>query len=137
MKECTCIRYSLPKSVKDELVCHKSHLNGIPWLGLTCIMIGVERGGGRREKRYLLCKTLASYSTRSFSLFPFAFFLPLPLRSLHLPRKTCLDYRSGLPGLGFLSVNAQAPTWQIVSDESSARFRRIYCSSPCEISEAR
>lgn len=28
----------------------ESDLNRIPWPGLTCIMIGVERGGGRREK---------------------------------------------------------------------------------------
>ena len=63
MKECTCIRHSLSKSVKDELMCHKktshkSHINGIPWLGLTCVMIGVERRVGRREKRELLCKKI-------------------------------------------------------------------------------
>ena len=83
MKECTCIRYSLQKFVKEELMCrekesHKSHVNHISWLGLTYIMIGVERGGGRREKGVIMQNNcMASYSTHSF---PFSIFsLPPPL----------------------------------------------------------
>lgn len=97
MKECTCIRYSPQKFVKEELMCrekesHKSHVNHISWLDLTCIMIGVERGGGRREKMEFLMQKKWLCIART--PFPFPFFLSLPLRILRLPRRTCLDYRS-------------------------------------------
>ena len=98
MKECICIRYSLQKFVKEELMCrekesHKSYVNHISWLGLTCIMIGVERGGGRREKREFLMQK-KKWLRIARSPFPSPFFLSLPLRILRLPRGTCLDYRS-------------------------------------------
>ena len=81
MKECTCIRYSLQKFVKEELMCrekesHKSHVNHISWLDLTCIMIGVERGGGRREKMEFLMQKKWLCIART--PFPFPFFLPPP-----------------------------------------------------------
>ena len=78
MKECTCIRYSLSKSVKDELMCHKktshkSHINGIPWLGLTCIMIGVERRVGKKGKKGVIMQKNLLPIARA----PFPFFLSL------------------------------------------------------------
>ena len=96
MKECICIRYSLQKFVKEELMCrekesHKSHVNHISWFGLTCIMIGVERGGGRREKGVIMQNNWLRIARTPF---PFPFFLSLPLCILRLPRRTCLDYRS-------------------------------------------
>ena len=112
-KWCTCVyslRYSLSNFVKDELMCrekesHKSHVNHIPWLGLTFIMIDVERGGGRREK--------GSYYAKNWLLTARVPLSPV-FCACHAGHAWTIGHWE-LTGIGFRSVNAQQyPMWQIV-----------------------